>query len=671
MNKKHSNKRKFNLNTIGFKLTSIIIILCIIPLYVSGFLSYKKSYSVIENNFKVTSQQTLLEVNRGLDNYFDRFETQLNMLSENANFTSIEENPEHAPFIKSLLEGVTKANDDIIGAYFGTVSKKFFQYPDDSLQGNYDVQSRKWYSDAVKNKGRVTYCEPYNDIITGNLVISVSKTVEKNGEIIGVISMDLDMNKISNKLSQTKIGKEGYVFIFNPVGTMLAHPDTEIIGKDDVTKQSFWEDVSYKLNGVAEYDYNGSNKIGIYDTNSKTGWRLMVSLDESEFLSDTKALRNTSLFLIIISTLICALVSILISRELVKNINKIKDSMEKASKGDLTTNVSVNTKDEFLELANSFNKMMVSISALIKNTDKSSMVVLETSDSFVKIAKETSEAINGMASTMQEISTGTSEQAKSTEEGSLAINDLSDKIGNINQYTIEVDSIVGKTNDITNSGLIIVEDLTEKSRETLNSSLEVSKIVGEVNSSSEHINAITETITNITEQTNLLALNAAIEAARAGEAGKGFSVVAEEIRKLAEQSRDSAKEIKEIINEMQQKSKEAVIAMDKSEKSVQAQESSVKETEKIFNDILKSMQVITEKVSGIKNLALDLEENKINIINQMENISAISEENAAGTEEVTASTEEVAATMDQFVSQANNLKELVADLETEINKFKI
>ncbi|WP_315115219.1 methyl-accepting chemotaxis protein [uncultured Clostridium sp.] len=671
MIKKHSNKSKFNLNNIGFKLTSIIIILCIVPLYISGFLSYKKSYSVLEDNFKITSQQTLSEVNRGLDNYFDKFETQLNMLSENIDFTSIEENPEYAPFLNYLLENVATANDDIIGVYFGTVSKKFFQYPNDNLSADFDPTSRHWYSDAVKNKGRVTYCEPYNDVITGKIVISISKTVEKDGKLVGVISIDLDAEKISNKLSQTKIGKEGYVFIFNPDGVMLAHPDTEIIGTDEVTKQSFWEDVSYKTDGVVEYEYNNSNKIGIYNTNLKTGWRLMCTLDESEFLSDVNTLKNTTLFLVTLCTLICILVSIFITRGFVKNIVKIKDSMEKASRGDLTANVFISTKDEFSMLAASFNEMIASISNLIRNAEKSSIAVLETSDSFVKIADETSEAINGMASTMQEISTGTSEQAKSTEEGSLAINDLSDKISNINHYTIEVDSIVGKTNDITNTGLVIVEDLTEKSKETLNSSLEVSKIVGEVNNSAEHINAITETITNITEQTNLLALNAAIEAARAGESGKGFSVVAEEIRKLAEQSRDSAKEIKEIINEMQQKSKEAVMAMNKSEKSVQAQESSVKETEEIFNDILKSMRVITEKVSGIKNLTLNLEENKVNIISQMENISAISEENAAGTEEVTASTEEVAATMEQFVSQADNLKEVVKELESELNKFKI
>ncbi|GAA0719568.1 methyl-accepting chemotaxis protein [Clostridium malenominatum] len=670
--KSHRKRSKNNLNKIGIKLTTILMLLSIIPLIILGYFSYTKTYSVLENKFKITSEQTLLEVNRGLSNYFERFESQLNMLSQNIDFTNIEEKPDSASSLDHLLENAGKSNEDIItSVYYGTISKKFFEYPKTDLNRQFDPTTRPWYNDAIKNSGKITYCDPYKDVLTGKLVITISKTVELNGKLVGVISMDLDASKLSSKLSQTKIGKEGYVYVFNLKGVMLAHPNTELIGTDEATKQSYWEDVYYKIDGYTKYNFNNSNKIGVFTTNEKTSWKLMASLDESEFLNDSLTLRNTTLFLVLISSIICAVISIFISKSLTKNIYSIKGAIEKASEGDLTTTVSVTSKDEFLDLANSFNNMMVSISNLIRNTAKSSQEVLETSSNFVKVSEEVSHSINGMAATMQEIAKGTAEQAASTEEGSLAINEFSDKVSNINQYTMDMDSIVYKTNDITNQGLIIVEKLTEKSKETLTSSLEVGKIVEDVDKSTKDITSITETITQITEQTNLLALNAAIEAARAGEAGRGFSVVAEEIRHLAEQSRDSAKEIKEIINEIQQKSHGAVLAINKANEAVQAQESSVKATEEIFNDILSSMKMIIDKVSGIKNLTTDLDEKKIHLTHQMENISSISEETAAGTEEVSASTEEVAATMEQFVSYANNLKKLALALEDELNKFNI
>ena len=81
---------------------------------------------------------------------------------------------------------------------------------------------------------------------------------------------------------------------------------------------------------------------------------------------------------------------------------------------------------------------------------------------------------------------------------------------------------------------------------------------------STKIGNITDVITGIVDQTNLLALNAAIEAARAGDQGRGFAVVAEEVRKLAEQSAEAAKEIGQMITQIQSGVDVAIKSMDQS-----------------------------------------------------------------------------------------------------------
>ncbi len=59
-------------------------------------------------------------------------------------------------------------------------------------------------------------------------------------------------------------------------------------------------------------------------------------------------------------------------------------------------------------------------------------------------------------------------------------------------------------------------------------------------------------ISKIARQTHVLALNAAIEAARADERGRGFAVVAEQVRTLAGEAGRSARDVTDLIGEVQE-----------------------------------------------------------------------------------------------------------------------
>ncbi|OVE66589.1 chemotaxis protein [Clostridium diolis] len=663
--------KKFRVNTIRSKLVISLIGICVIPLIILGYGANIQAKSILNEKLKLTSQQTLLEVNDGISSYFDGFSNMITMTSTDYDFVNSDKS-EQAAYIPESLKNLKESNSNIFSSYFATTDGKFDIYPNSKMPEGFDPRERPWYKQAVDNKGKVIITLPFTDAQTGKNVVSIAKTVERDGKVIGVCAMNVSLETLTEKISMKKIGRTGYVFISDVEGkSMIAHPNKDLLGTDAASKQSFWNDAKTNEKGFITYTFNNTKKFGVYETNNITGWKLVATLDEKELSNDTNSILTTTLIIIVVICFISIVLSLLLSKGIAHNIKKLKEVFEKASSGDLTVSITSSTKDEFMDLANSFNEMLKNISELMNNVTKSSKTVLETSSNLASMSEEVTASIGEVAKAIEEVSEGATNQSQNAQNGVTEMNDLSNRLDKISVNSNEMDKLSASTKELGAKGLSMIDTLIEKSKKTKIATGEVDSIVRDMDESTRKINTISETISQITEQTNLLALNASIESARAGEAGKGFAVVAEEIRKLAEQSKSSTEEIKVIITNIQSKSDTAVKAIKSTESVVTEQDLAVGKTQEIFSEILRSIETMISKVDEIKTSIIDVDEKKKKAVLEIENISLISQETASASEEVTASTEEITAVMDRFTKYADELQLLAEKLDEEISKFKM
>lgn len=657
------------LQTLRSKIIAMLITISLVPLIISGTSSYYTSLNVLTNKLENTSRQTTAEITRGINNYFSAMSNMLEILSNDTNIREAD-NATYFEFAKGLIANTKATDENIISTYVGTEQGMFYTEPKAALPEGFNHKTRDWYTLAIDNPGQILITDPYIDTATKQMVISIVTTIHKDSQLIGVVGMDMDLGQFSKSLSNITIGDSGYLYITDQNGIMIAHPDHSIIGTDTATTLDCWEEIQENTDGFSSYEYKDEQKFASYATSEITNWKVIASMNYSELDQDVSKIEQTIIIVLFGSIIASILIAVFFSIPISRNIRTLLGAFDRMAKGDLTATVLIKSRDEFKLLGEHFNEMSGQISQLIKNVSVASNTVLDTSVSLANMAEETNASLGEVARAVEEVAKGATEQAQNASEGASSISDLADKLTIIDDSTDTMNDLATNASELTKQGLSRVLELIEKSDSTMNSTEKVSGLVNETSESVQQIDAISNTIDAITAQTNLLALNASIEAARAGESGKGFAVVADEIRKLAEQSKASTVKIKNIIEDISEKTTLSVNAMAITNENVKEQVTLVQQTQSLFHDIMNAVQILSEKVTEIKHNADEIGEEKDNIVSQIENISAISEESASATEEVTASTEQISVTMDEITQQTVELQNLSEQLQNKINSFK-
>ena len=195
-------------------------------------------------------------------------------------------------------------------------------------------------------------------------------------------------------------------------------------------------------------------------------------------------------------------------------------------------------------------------------------------------------------------------------------------------------------------------------------------MVNELENQAANIGDIVKAVARIADQTNLLALNAAIEAARAGQHGKGFAVVADEVRTLAETSEKSAKQIQELVAQIQ---REVTIIAEGINTSAKTVEVEVENGRLITEQLEKIRGISVEVVEGIREIATGAQQSVTasqQALIGSEAIAAAAEEQSAAAEETSKTIDEQARALSECEQLAQSLSELAEDLKTSTDVAK-
>ena len=388
-------------------------------------------------------------------------------------------------------------------------------------------------------------------------------------------------------------------------------------------------------------------------------------------------IKSKSSAVFLMALIIMAMASIaawITSRSVAVSVRGTEKVIGALADGNLTLDVEeklLGRNDEIGDMARSVEKLRQELFEIISDIKKSSGILNASGESLSQMAENSSATTNEMSKVIEDLSKGAVSQAEEIEEASVHIGEMGQVIEEIVSNVDGLDHTSVKMKNASDESSVIIRQLSESNDRTTQAINRISRQIEATNDSVQMIHAAVELITSIASQTSLLALNASIEAARAGEHGKGFAVVASEIQKLAEQSNESAEKIKDIIRDLLSESEQTVNVMHEVEDIVAQQQEKLEETKTKFVSVADGVNASRSETEAIQSHTQVCDQSRARIIDAVQNLSAISQENAASTEQTTASMAGLNEAIRQLSVAAKELQGLSEDLEKDMSFFTI
>ena len=279
-------------------------------------------------------------------------------------------------------------------------------------------------------------------------------------------------------------------------------------------------------------------------------------------------------------------------------IIKLRDLTNLVSKGELSTKIDINSKNEIGELANHFNKMVKNIAGLIVNIKNTTGILVEHSIALRDSSELSVVSSENVKLAVEQISMGTYEQVKEVEKTSNNTSELGKQIDNVVEKSVEIETITQTTKDISLNSREMMESLIKKSEQTNNVIKQILQEMSTLHNDIMEIRGITDLITTITKKISLLSLNAAITAGQTSSNSSGdISLIAREMSKLARQSRDSTVKIQPILNKIKEQADISKDISIKANKIVEEQMKTVYSTHESIDTVINCMDNIVEKIT--------------------------------------------------------------------------